>query len=172
MMTQPNWEPFVITENGAHADAPRSIHSPEGIGDRLRAAAFAEIQARDAFLWASNTFQDAPPSLRNAWAGLALAEQRHFDWIMKRMQELGVSPSARKVSDQLWYSLINCKTAENFAIFIASAEERGRKAGVRFYEAMKEKDPVTSEIFRKIAEEEVAHIALATKYFPHTALRS
>ena len=38
--------------NEARGEAPRSIDSLEGVGDRLRAAAFAEIQARDAFLWA------------------------------------------------------------------------------------------------------------------------
>ena len=38
-------------------------------------------------------------------------------------------------------------------------------AGERFRRAMKNVDPVTSEIFGKIAEEEIAHIELAQKYF-------
>ena len=54
----------------------------------------------------------------------------------------------------------------DFAIFIATAEERGRIAGVRFHSVMSTRDPVTAEIFRKIADEEVAHVALAETYYP------
>ena len=38
---------------------------------------------------------------------------------------------------------------------MASAEDRGRRAGERFFEMMKDTDPISAEIFRKIAEEEV-----------------
>jgi hypothetical protein len=86
------------------------------------------------------------------------------------MQELGIDVRARKVSDHLWRSLISCKTAKEFAIYIANAEERGRKAGERFYQALASSDPITAEIFRKIAEEEVSHIALVSKYYPDTSI--
>jgi hypothetical protein len=82
------------------------------------------------------------------------------------MNELKIDIQARKVSDQLWVSLTSCKTAREFALYMASAEERGRKAGVRFHQALLKKDPVTAEIFGTIAKEEVAHIALAEKFFP------
>ena len=49
---------------------------------------------------------------------------------------------------------------------LAGAEERGRRAGERFEEALRERDPETARIFGEIAEEEVAHIQLAWKYFP------
>ena len=166
-----DWSPFVLAEAGKHADAPRSINTPEGIADRLRAAAFAEVQARDAFNWAADRFEDAPEDLRRAWRTLAHAEERHLQWLLTRMQELGVEIGARKVSDFLWQSLIQCKTARDFAIYIASAEERGRKAGVRFHEAMAKSDPVSSAIFGKIAEEEVSHIELALRFYPDGAVK-
>jgi uncharacterized ferritin-like protein (DUF455 family) len=166
MIATPDWKPFRLAAPGEHADAPRSISSFEGMSDRLRAAAFAEIQAFHAFQWAASHFEDAPPSLRNAWRGLALAEERHLSWLLKRMTELNISVNERKVSDQLWVSLQSCKTAKEFALYMASAEERGRKAGERFYKEMKDRDAITAEIFRKIAEEEVEHIALAARYFP------
>jgi uncharacterized ferritin-like protein (DUF455 family) len=136
------------------------------VGDRLRAAAFAEIQAREAFRWAADRFDDAAESLRVAWRGLAHAEDRHLQWLMNRMEELGVSPQARQVSDQLWQSFMLCKTARDFAIYMANAEERGRRAGERFHQVLLEKDPKTAEIFGKIALEEVEHIALAKRHFP------
>ncbi len=166
-MNARNWEGgFQLAAPGAHGDAPRGVQSREGIGDRLRSAAFAEIQARDAFLWAAETFVDAPLALRTAWKGLALAEDRHLQWLLNRMKELGIGIADRKVSDQLWVSLTSCQTASEFAHYMASAEERGRKAGVRFQEAMAQVDPTTAEIFGKIAEEEVEHIALAYRYYP------
>lgn len=161
-----NWEPFAVSPTGTKPDLPRSLNTFEGICDRLRTAAFAEIQAREAFLWAASHFNDAPPALKKAWVHLAQAEQRHLDWLLKRLQELNTDVKARRVSDQLWISLTSCKSAREFALYMASAEERGRKAGVRFHQALLQTDPVTAKIFGKIAEEEVSHIALAQKYFP------
>ena len=160
------WAPFALVPSGQRGDATRSLDTPEGVGDRLRAAAFAEIQAREAFLWAASQFKDAPESLTRAWTSLSQAENRHLEWLLQRMSELNVDVQARKVSDFLWISLVTCKSAREFALYMASAEERGRKAGVRFQQALQATDPKTAEIFGKIAEEEVAHIALAEKYFP------
>jgi uncharacterized ferritin-like protein (DUF455 family) len=162
----PDWAPFITSDPGAHADAPRSIDTPAGIGDRLRAAAFAEIQARDAFNWAADHLADAPEPLRQAWRDLARAEDRHLGWLLTRMKDLQIEVAERKVSDQLWRSLVACKTAQEFAIYMANAEERGRKAGVRFHQALLKTDPMSAKIFGTIAEEEVEHIALARRFFP------
>ena len=162
----PNWEPFLILPRSERSKSPRAITSKDGIGDRLRAAAFAEIQAFYAFNWAAETFADAPPLLRQNWRGLALAEERHLGWLLARMAELGIDPKERGVSDWLWVSLVECKTAKEFAVFMASAEERGRLAGVRFHQAMMPFDRVSAEIFGKIAEEEIEHIRLSERFFP------
>lgn len=161
-----SWEPFKTAPAEERSDPPRPLATPEGVGDRLRAAAFAEVQARDAFEWAAARFADAPGTLREAWRGLARAEQRHLDWLCARMAALGVDPASRRVSDQLWRSLTSCKTAEEFANYMATAEDRGRRAGERFHEALATSDPETAAIFGRIAEEEVAHIELARRYFP------
>jgi hypothetical protein len=97
---------------------------------------------------------------------LALAEDRQYGWLMKRMDELGVQPKERKVSTMLWESFMKCQSAKEFALYMANAEERGRIAGERFRLGMKSVDPVTAEIFGKIAEEEVEHIRLAHRYYP------
>jgi len=165
-LVERSWEPFLIFNDlSKPAPAPRAIETKEGVGDRLRAAAFAEIQAREAFLWASETFEDASESLKKAWQGLALAEDKHLNWLLNRMKELNIDPKSRAVSLRLWESFMKCKSAKEFALFMASAEERGRKAGERFYENLKSQDPISAEIFRKIAEEEIEHIELAQKYF-------
>lgn len=168
----PDWAPFAVLPRDVRAAPPRGIESREGISDRLRTAAFAEIQAYYAFLWGAQYFTDAPESLKTAWRGLALAEERHLNWLMNRMKALGLDVQERPVSDWLWVSLLNCKDAREFAVFMASAEERGRKAGVRFQQALAKVDPESAAIFGKIAEEEVEHIRLAAKYFPEEAAAS
>ncbi len=162
----PDWGPFAVLPREERPKGPRAITSREGIGDRLRAAAFAEIQAYYAFLWAAERFLDAPEMLRVNWRGLAYAEERHLGWLLARMDELGVDVRERGVSDWLWTSLLGCRSAREFAVYIANSEERGRQAGVRFCEAMMPFDPTTAKIFGKIAEEEIEHIRLAAKFFP------
>jgi hypothetical protein len=49
---------------------------------------------------------------------------------------------------------------------MAESEDRGRRAGERFSEAMKQADPESARIFGQIALEERAHIALAERFFP------
>jgi uncharacterized ferritin-like protein (DUF455 family) len=162
----PSWSPFAVLPREERTKPPRAIDTKEGIGDRLRAAAFAELQAYYAFLWGAARFEDAPEMLKTNWRGLALAEERHLGWLLRRMDELGIEVTDRAVSDWLWVSLTNCQSAREFAVFMASAEERGRRAGVRFEEALRKIDPTSAAIFGKIAEEEVEHIRLAEKFFP------
>lgn len=170
MNTHLQWEPFlVLTDTKTLPPSPREILTKEGIGDRLRAAAFAEIQAREAFLWAKNKFIDAPENLKSTWVGLAKAEDKHLHWLLTRMQELGIDPKEKAVSLRLWDSFMHCQTALEFSVFMANAEERGRKAGERFYQNILKIDPISAEIFRKIAEEEVEHILTVKKFFPEAA---
>lgn len=162
----PEWAPFRVAPRGERADPPRPIHTSEGIGDRLRAAAFAELQAREAFLWGVAHHMEAPEGLRQSWREFAAVEDKHLGWLLSRMQALGIDVRERVVSDQLWHSLIGCRDAREFALYMASAEERGRRAGERFREALAQTDPVSAEIFGRIADEEVEHIAVARYYFP------
>ena len=169
--TTPSWAPFVTLSREQLPQRSRPIESPEGIGDRLRAAAFAEIQAREAFLWAANRFTDAPEPCRNAWRGLAHAEDRHLSWLLRRLQELGQRVDEKQVSDHLWVALTSCQAADEFAHLMARAEDRGRQAGERFCAALKKIDPISGEIFGKIAEEEIEHIRLADRYFPQSSFK-
>jgi len=161
-----NWPGFRIAPRGERSDPPRAIETLAGVCDRIRAAAFAEIQARDAFLWAADHYEDAPDVVRKCWRDLAAIEDKHLHWLLNRLSELAHSVDERQVSDQLWVSLKSCKTADEFAHYMAGAEERGRRAGERFFESLRDKDPVTAEIFGKIAEEEIEHIELARSHFP------
>ncbi len=164
---QVDWAPFRPCASGEKAPYPRSLQTPEGLGDRLRFVAFAEKQAMEAFRLAAHLFPDSSPLQRESWLRLSDEELKHLSWLLKRMEELGVDPGERPQSLALWNSFDRCETADQFAVFMSNAEERGRIAGEQFHETLKSTDPVTAEIFRKIAEEEVEHIRIAER-----ALRS
>lgn len=166
----PDWSPFRLSDTPDKHIAPRPISTLEGVGDRLRSAAWAEIQAREAFQWAARTLTDAPHELKEAWLKLSIEEEKHMNWLLTRLNELGMRVDERPVSDHLWMSFMKCTTAEQFAVFMSNAEERGRRAGVRFHQDLEKRDPITAKIFGTIAEEEIAHIELAQRFFPESPL--
>jgi uncharacterized ferritin-like protein (DUF455 family) len=143
----------------------RSLHSIEGLGDRLRLVAFAERQAFHAFNEAIARFADAPEGLREAWKWVALEEAKHESWLLKRLDEIGQSVDAVPVSLNLYYSLQNCSTPKEFALYVSDAEERGRVGAEKFAEVLCDRDPETARIFKQIAFEEREHIALVDKFF-------
>lgn len=163
-----DFSPFIICDPGARPPRPRPMKTLEGLGDRMRTAAFAELQAIAAFRWAADHFQDVPQALRDDWAAQVPDEIRHYEMIRLRMETLGLELAERPVSTSLWESLQECATGEEFCIRIASAEERGRRAGVRVAGYLEKSDPETAAAFREIAADEVAHVALAKTYFDWT----
>lgn len=169
MAPLPDWKPFSVCPASGAPDAMRSPATLEGVADRLRTAAFAELQAREAFRWACDALEDAPAGLRSRWASLVGEEDRHLGWLMARLEALGAAPGARKVSARLWDSLTACRTAEEFEILIAKAEERGRLAGDRFRTLLAPVDAESAAVFGRIADEEVSHVALARQHFPESA---
>lgn len=159
------WEPFVLCARGERPPRPRAITLSEGLGDRLRTAAFAELQAVRAFGWALSRFDDLPPGLRDDYARLIQQEERHFALIMDRMAELGVNPAERPVWPAIWESVGKCDTGEQFCHYIANAEERGRQAGIQLCRALRDSDPKTAAIFQSIVDEEEEHVALVAAYY-------
>lgn len=162
----PDWRPFILAPEGERPGSPRPIGTPEGVGDRLRTAAFAELQAREAFDWAAARYSDAPEGLRRAWEGLAGSEDRHLRMILRRMEALRVRVDERPVSDALWRSLTGCPDAASFARWMRRAEERGKAAEESFAGRLAASDPESASMFAEIAGEEAAHIAVAERYYP------
>lgn len=152
-----DWSPFVLCPAGERPPSTRSINTKEGVGDRLRTAAFAELQAREAFLWAAEKWSI------EEWRRVAMEEDKHLGWLLARMKQLGVDPAERPVSDALWRSLTACATLADFASYMYTAEERGRSAEVSFSRSLAQSDPVTAKIFDAIAAEEEQHLSLGRK---------
>jgi uncharacterized ferritin-like protein (DUF455 family) len=141
--------------------AIRKLQAVGGVEDRLRLVAFAELQARDLFLWGAEKFSAAPAEWRQAWISFAPVENRHAQMLLNRMVELGVSPGAKTVSQKLSELCRAAPTAEMFLFLLASAEERGMDAGFVLGQEMAAVDPISAALFQQIAEEEREHVEMA-----------
>jgi rubrerythrin len=155
-----DWKPFTVCEANEKAPYARSLSTPEGLGDRLRFVAFAEKQATHAFRIAAEVY-DVPEGVRKIWRTIANEEEKHLRWLLMRMDELNYKPDDRKQSLRLWDSFDRCETPEQFAVFMANAEERGRIAGDQFYQTLVKIDSQTARLFQQIVKEEIEHIRLA-----------
>jgi uncharacterized ferritin-like protein (DUF455 family) len=156
-----DWSPF----NVGTPIKTRPMNTFEGLIDRIRIAAFAERQAYYAFLEAARIFADeVPAELVETWKRIAEEEAKHEGWLLNRLAELKQDVAEMPVSLGLYQSFSKCETARDFALYISDSEERGRVAGLKFAEFLKVNDPETAKIFSDIAEEEIAHVALAKKF--------
>lgn len=153
------WIPFQVA---AQADSVRALGVPGGVEDRLRLVAFAEIQARDLFRWGAERFAAEIPAAWGAkWREFAEVEDLHAQLLLTRMQELGLDPGARKVSNKLHRLCHSAADAVLFLFLLAGAEERGRDAGLVLGKQMQAVDAQSAALFRRIAEEEMEHVAMA-----------
>ena len=164
-MDKQMWQRFDVTQE-RRGMRMRSFRTPEGICDRLRAVAFAELQARDGFRWAAATFDDAPQELRESWLHLAEEEDKHMRWLLERLEELGGRIDERAVPDSLWLSLSTADSPKDFAWRMMTAEERGMEAGIKLEVVLAPIDKKSADLFARIAEEEAEHIRLANQFFP------
>lgn len=152
------WAPFRLGK----PDYVRPLGAKEGVSDRLRLVAFAELQARDMFLFGAKRFaNEAPQALISQWQRFAEVENRHAQMLLDRMAELGVEPGERVVSDKLSRLCMKANDPSIFLFLLSSAEERGMEAGFILGNQMVPYDAVSAQIFKQIAEEEVEHVETA-----------
>lgn len=154
------WRPFRV--HPSKTDQIRALAAQEGVADRLRLVAFAELQARDAFAWGAQRYRDvAPKEWIEQWERFSVVENKHAQMLLNRMAELGVDPGARTVSDKLTRLCHASTEPVIFLFLLASAEERGMESGNILGEQMKAVDLVSANIFLEIAKEEVEHVEMA-----------
>lgn len=156
-----DWTPYRIGTPGRL----RPLHTPEGLGDRLRFVAFAERQAAQAFSDAVLRYPSASSELKEAWRWVAQEERKHESWLLERLRELGQDVAGEPVSLDLYRSFEQCQSAREFALFMADAEARGQVAGERFGDVLRVRDPQSAEVFAQIAREEREHVALVGRFF-------
>ena len=165
-----SWKPFRIVSG--KGDFIRPLTAKDGVLDRLRLVAFAEVQAKEAFLWGAEKFKGiAPDAWIDEWTRFAAVEERHANMLLTRFHELGGSLEERSLSDKLMRLCMAAEDPVTFLFLLSSAEERGMEAGFTLGKQMELVDGVSAKIFHTIAEEEVEHVHAATAALaPHDPL--
>ncbi|XVF60901.1 hypothetical protein PTKIN_Ptkin08bG0085500 [Pterospermum kingtungense] len=102
------------------------------------------------------------------FAHVADDESRHFDWCSQRLAEIGFNYGDMPAHNLLWRECE--KSSDNVAARLAAItlvqEARGLDAGPRLVQKMVGLgDHRTSSIVARIAEEEIAHVAVGVYWF-------
>ncbi|TMW88698.1 hypothetical protein EJD97_018222 [Solanum chilense] len=174
-----NFEPPVrpARPSKPHLVPPKEIPSPKHSGLSLNAymlhnLAHVELNAIDLAWDTVVRFSPYSDLLGDGFfadfAHVADDESRHFAWCCQRLSELGVSYGDMPAHNLLWRECE--KSSNNVAARLASIplvqEARGLDAGPRLVQKLIGfGDHRTSKIVSKIADEEVAHVAVGVFWF-------
>jgi uncharacterized ferritin-like protein (DUF455 family) len=126
-----------------------------------------ELQAAELMCWAVLAFPAAPPAFRRGLVGIALDEIRHMQMYGEHLDALGFSYGDWPVNDWFWERVPAASSPAEFVAGMGMGFEGGnldhaQRFAARFREAGDERAAVLQE---KVCEEEVPHVALATRWF-------
>jgi uncharacterized ferritin-like protein (DUF455 family) len=155
--------------------APRELKS-RGLGSQagraalVHAVAHIEFNAINLALDAMYRFRGMPCAYYRDWYSVANDESRHFQLLAQRLAELGCAYGDFPAHNGLWEAA--CKTAdsclERMALVPRVLEARGLDVTPAMIERLdRAGDQPTIAILRVILQEEVAHVAIGTRWFRH-----
>ena len=152
-------------------DVPyRGLGSDEGRAALVHAVAHIEFNAVNLALDAALRFDDMPTTYYADWIGVARDEARHFAMLSTRLAEMGHAYGDLAAHNGLWEAAQ--KTAHDALLRMALVprvlEARGLDVTPGMINRLREVgDMRTAQILRVILEEEVAHVAVGTRWFRH-----
>jgi uncharacterized ferritin-like protein (DUF455 family) len=148
----------------------RGLGSAAGRAALVHAVAHIEFNAVNLALDAIYRFRDMPAAYYRDWHGVALDEARHFQLLATRLNQLGYAYGDFPAHNGLWEAA--CKTADSCLARMALVPRVLEARGLDVTPAMIERlervgDHATIAILRVILHEEVAHVAIGTRWFRH-----
>jgi uncharacterized ferritin-like protein (DUF455 family) len=152
-------------------DVPyRGLGSAEGRAALVHAIAHIEFNAVNLALDAALRFDGLPGDYYADWIGVARDEARHFGMLAARLAELGHRYGDFTAHDGLWEAAR--KTAhdvlQRMALVPRVLEARGLDVTPGMIQRLREVgDTRTAALLGVILDEEVAHVAVGTRWFRH-----
>jgi uncharacterized ferritin-like protein (DUF455 family) len=151
----------------------RGLGSAAGRAALVHAVAHIEFNAVNLALDAIYRFRGMPAAYYQDWHGVALDEARHFQLLAARLSELGYAYGDFPAHNGLWEAA--CKTADSCLARMALVPRVLEARGLDVTPAMIERlervgDHATIAILRLILREEVAHVAIGTRWFRHCCM--
>lgn len=146
----------------------RRLGSIEGRAALIHAVAHIEFNAINLALDAAYRFRGMPEAFYADWLLVAADEARHFEMLVSRLQSLGFSYGDFPAHNGLWETA--CNTAHSCLIRMALVprvlEARGLDVTPGMIERLRSVgDSVSAEVLAIILREEVAHVAIGTRWF-------
>lgn len=148
----------------------RGLGSSSGRAALIHAVAHIEFNAINLALDAAYRFRGMPADFYRDWIDVALDEARHFELLSVRLVQIGFAYGDLPAHNGLWEAA--CKTADSclrrMALVPRVLEARGLDVTPAMIERLRKVgDLETIEILELILREEVAHVAVGTRWFLH-----
>ena len=153
----------------APKDVPkRGLGSEEGRAALLHAIAHIEFNAINLACDAVQRFAGRPDAFYRDWAGVAVDEARHFRLLRTRMAELGCAYGDHPAHDGLWQMAEKTRGSclQRMALVPRLLEARGLDVTPGMIARLRQAgDEASVAVLEVILREEVAHVAIGTRWF-------
>ncbi len=152
---------------GERTPKQEALQEPHFRARALHAFFHHELQAAELMCWALLAFPDAEPEFKKGVLGICLDEIRHMNLYAERIRALGSELGAFGVRDWFWKRVPACRTKLEFVAVMgmgleAANLEYAADFAARFRLAG---DELGARAQERVAAEEVAHVAFATRWF-------
>jgi uncharacterized ferritin-like protein (DUF455 family) len=125
-----------------------------------------ELQAAELMAWGILAFCDAEAEFRKGLLGIALDEIRHMNLYRAHIEKLGFRIGDFPVRDWFWERIAGCESKQNFVAFLGMGLEAANlEHAPAFAERFDEHDPAGAALQRRVANEEVGHVAFGVRWF-------
>lgn len=146
----------------------RSLHTAAGRAALVHAVAHIEFNAINLALDAVYRFRTMPAAFLSDWLQVAAEEARHFRLLRTRLQELGADYGEMPAHNGLWEAALatDHDVMVRMALVPRVLEARGLDVTPGMIERLETAgDTGTVALLRIIQREEVAHVAIGTRWF-------
>ena len=148
--------------------AKRGLGSVDGRAALLHAVAHIEFNAINLACDAVQRFAGMPAAFYRDWAGVAVDEARHFRLLRARMAELGCAYGDHPAHDGLWQMAEKTRDSclQRMALVPRLLEARGLDVTPGMIARLRQAgDEASVAVLEVILREEVAHVAIGTRWF-------
>jgi uncharacterized ferritin-like protein (DUF455 family) len=151
----------------------RKLSTERGHAAFVHAIAHIEFNAINLAWDCISRFRDLPRAFHDDWLDVAEEEAKHFSMLSRRLRELGFEYGDFEAHDGLWEMAEKTAhdPAQRMAMVPRYLEARGLDVAPAMIDRLERAgDEKTAAIVRIILHDEVAHVAVGTKWFHHLSI--
>ena len=144
---------------------PAALHDPEMRIRCLHTFANHELMALELMAWALLAFPETPRSYRIGLAHIMVDEQRHLQLYMERIEQLGATFGDLPLNDHFWRVAPSLTDPLKFASAVNLTFEQANLDHAPMFAGYFDDvdDPISANLMRQIAEDEITHVGFGAK---------